>query len=285
MSALLAGAAAAAVVLALCGPPPTRPPVPVSGIEGGRAGAPPWVAEASRQLGHTGDPTRMWSLLRAAAAFAAVVGLLAWGVTGALVVLAGSAAAPRLLAPALDRRRLAERDQQLPDAMERVADALRAGARPGPALAEVAQQLPSPLGEELRRAVRGLDHGEALPSVLDRWANRPDASPAVVLAASALELGALAGGGLARAVDGVAATLRERRQLQAEVRALATQARTSAWLLAAAPIAFAVLVAGIEPGVLQVLLATPLGLACLLSGLALDAIGVAWMGRIVRSSS
>ena len=84
---------------------------------------------------------------------------------------------------------------------------------------------------------------------------------------------------MARAVDRVAATLRERRELRAEVRALATQARASAGVLAVAPLAFAALVSTIEPGVVGFLVTTPVGLACLAVGLGLDGLGALWMAR------
>src|SRR5690606_2841281 len=94
-------------------------------------------------------------------------------------------------------------------------------------------------------------------------------------------LGARAGGEVARAVDGVAASLRERREVRGELVALATQARTSAMLLVVAPLGFAGLMSTVEPGAIRFLLGTPLGLLCLAAGLALDAAGGWWMQRIV----
>jgi tight adherence protein B len=105
------------------------------------------------------------------------------------------------------------------------------------------------------------------------------------LAVTALALGGKAGGEVARALDRVAATLRERRELRAEVRALATQARASAGVLIVAPLAFAALVSTIEPAVAGFLLASPLGLACLAVGLALDGLGALWMAHIVDAAA
>jgi tight adherence protein B len=79
--------------------------------------------------------------------------------------------------------------------------------------------------------------------------------------------------------------LRERREVAGEVRALATQARTSAGVLAVAPLAFTGLVSTIEPGAVAFLVTSPLGLACLLLGLALEALGAVWMTRITRSAT
>jgi tight adherence protein B len=182
-------------------------------------------------------------------------------------------------------RRRRQRDAQLPDALDRLAAALRAGQAPGPALVAVAAEVPDPLGTELQSIARRLTGGVSLADALDAWATRPTASDDVRLAAATITLGAGAGGAVARAVDGVAATLRERGELAAEVRALATQARSSAAVLAVAPIGFSALVAMVEPAIVAFLLTTPVGLGCLAVGGALQAFGAAWMARIVRTAT
>jgi tight adherence protein B len=191
----------------------------------------------------------------------------------------------RLLDRLHPARRRARRDAQLPDALDRLAAALRAGQAIGPALVEMAPQIPAPLGTELEPIAAGLEHGASVASVLAGWATREGASADVRLVAAALTLGAEAGGEVARAVDRVAATLRERRELRGEVRALATQARASATVLAVAPLAFTGLVVTIEPGVVAFLVTTPVGLACLILGIGLEAIGAWWMARITQSAA
>ena len=91
---------------------------------------------------------------------------------------------------------------------------------------------------------------------------------------------------MARAVDRIAATLRERRELQGEVRALATQARTSA---GGAGGRSARLHGPGEPPSNRVPWRSwsrrPLGLVCLVLGLGLDALGAVWMARITRRAA
>ena len=195
------------------------------------------------------------------------------------------AAVERAIARARPGRRLARRDAQLPDALDRLAASIRAGQAVGPALVELAGSVPEPLGADLRRVAASLAHGAPVGAALAVWAHQPDASPDVRLAAAALTLGADAGGEVARAVDRVSGTLRERAELRGEVRALATQARASAAVLAVAPLAFTGLVATVQPAALGFLLATPIGLACLGLGLALEAAGATWMSRITRSAT
>jgi tight adherence protein B len=194
-----------------------------------------------------------------------------------------SAPVVRFLERARPQLRHRRRDAQLPDALDRLASAVRGGQAIGPALRELAGTVPDPLGTELRPMAMAIDQGEPVARALAGWAGRPGASPDVHLVVAALTLGAHAGGEVARAIDRVAATLRERREVQGEVHALATQARASAGVLAAAPLGFAALVSTIEPGAVVFLVTSPLGMACLVTGLGLEALGCVWMTRITRS--
>jgi tight adherence protein B len=231
---------------------------------------------------------------------AVLVGLVAASTVLAAAGLApwrSRAVAPRLrFAPSLgwgrdlvDRlvpgRRRRIRDRQLPDALDRLGSALRAGQAIGPALVHLAGEVVDPLGAELRTVGRSIEHGAPVRAALAAWAGAASASRDVRLVAAALTIGAGSGGEVARAVDGVASTLRERHEVLAEARALATQARASAGVLAAAPGAFAVLVATVEPGVVAFLLTHPVGAACLVLGVGLELVGVLWMARITRSGS
>jgi tight adherence protein B len=193
--------------------------------------------------------------------------------------------AEQLVDRALPSRRRRRRDGQLPDALDRLGASLRAGTAIGPALIELAPHVPDPLGVELQSVARSIERGGSVVGALAGWSASAGASRDVGLVAAALTVGAGTGGAVARAVDGIAATLRERHELAAEVHALATQARTSAALLVTAPVAFTLLVATVEPGVLTFLLTSPVGLACLALGIALDGAGAAWMARITRAAA
>jgi tight adherence protein B len=234
---------------------------------------------------------RVTALATAVLAAAAVVVALPTRAVGAappLPVPIDPGAVRDLALRALDRLRPARRgwrrDQQLPDALDRTAAALRSGDNVGAALERVAAATDAPLGAELRSVSRAIALGEPIAGALRAWARGRGASPDVQLVATALTIGARAGGELARAVDGVAATLRERHELRREVHALATQARASAGVLAVAPLVFTALVASIEPRAALFLVTEPMGLLCLAGGAALEVAGTVWMARITRSA-
>jgi tight adherence protein B len=196
---------------------------------------------------------------------------------------AGRRAGPPLGAGVLAwwaRRRASGRElESLPDVVDALASALRSGHAPGPALAAAASVAPAGLASHLGAAAEATGRGVPLADAVDRWAASSDLD-GVALVAAAVSVTARAGGEAGRSLASVADTLRERRALRREVRALSAQARLSATVLAVAPLAFAVVSAGIDPAGARFLLGTPLGIACLLGGAVLDAAGWVWMRRI-----
>lgn len=285
---VLAPACALAAVLALaagCRPPARRQPGLPSGSRHRPSTAPVVVERLLREAGIDRSAGEVWRGTAIGAAVAGLGGGLVGGPAVPLLVGATLLVAPRVLAPLLRRRRLRRRDGLLAGWLDHLASALRAGASPSGAVSATAASAPWPLREDLHRLEGSVRHGGGLAEGLEAWRSGADATPAVVLVASALDLGLRSGGELARSVDRMAATLRDRAEAHAEVRALATQARASATLLAAAPLGFALLLAAIEPAMVRFLLATPLGWACLTGGLALEGLGAAWMARIMASAT
>ena len=124
-------------------------------------------------------------------------------------------------------------------------------------------------------------HGAGLVEALEALAARRP-RPGVRLAVAALCLGVDTGGAQARAVDGVAATMRERLAVEAEVRALSSQARMSALVIGLAPLGFGAFAAATDPRTSEFLLHTPVGLALVCVGLLLDGAGWLWMQRLCR---
>ena len=213
------------------------------------------------------------------AAVASVVGGPVLGVVAGAVCGSG----PWALVRGRRGRAGAVSDAALPVALEAVASGLRAGSTLPLALAAAATGAGPALGAELTRVVADATH-VGLAAAADEWALRQP-RPAVRLAAAALALSAEVGGAGARALDGVALTLRQRSEAVAEVRALATQARLSALILSVAPIGFVALAGTADPRTVRFLLADPAGQVCLVLGLLLDVAGAAWMGRITRAGA
>lgn len=185
----------------------------------------------------------------------------------------------RVVDRALASRRSRQLERALPFALDDIARSLRSGGSLRMAVVEVASRASGVLGEDLARVATELDDGCALHDALVHWeARRPVRG--VRLTVAALSLATETGGASARAIDGVAATLRVNLGIAGEVKALASQARMSALVIVLAPVAFTALAASTDHRTARFLVATPIGLGCLAGGLLLDTIGWAWMRRI-----
>lgn len=239
---------------------------------------PPWLARAFARAG-VDDPQRAVTAWLGAVAIAAV---LAAATAGGRLVLAAVVAGPPVALRLSSGRLARRRTRQLPDALDAVATGLRGGLGLAAAVDGAAAVGP-PLGPELSSIGHAVRSGRPLDDALGRWrADHPD--PATSLAGAALGVAAAVGGPGARAVDGAAASLRDRLAAEAEADALATQAKASAILLTAAPLVFAALLSTLDPAAGRFLLGTPVGWICVTAGLALDVAGAAWMSALVRRS-
>ena len=233
-----------------------------------------------------GDPRALVVRWMVASAVVALLAVGRWGPTGVIIALAGSVGAAAAVVGWRRGRSGQRYAAALPVVLEACAGRLRAGASLTEALASAAGDATgsSMLDADLAALARRVDHGQPFAAAVEEWAGGR-VVPGLGLVAAALVLGAEAGGARAQALDGVAATLRDRRAVAAEVDALSSQARASAVVMMGAPVAFAALGLLSDPEVSAFLLRTPAGLGCLAVGLALDALAGIWMLRIARSAA
>ena len=229
-------------------------------------------------------PAVAWTAWLAALAVASVAALAAGGAGLAGVVVAAVVAGPALVLRTRRGRADARVEQALPGALEAVARSLRSGASLRQAVEEAgagARGGGRALAAELSRAAAEAAQGASLVGALEAVAVRRPL-PGVRLGVAALCLGAETGGAQARAVDGVAATVRERQAVAAELRALSSQARISALVIGLAPIGFGFFAAATDPRTADFMLHTPAGLILLVAGLVLDALGWLWMQHLAK---
>jgi tight adherence protein B len=191
-----------------------------------------------------------------------------------VALVAWSAAFLRRVGAGRSLRRAAS---ALPAAVSDLARSVRAGATLELALRELAPTTEGVLETELAGAVALLDRGHEIDRVLRVW-GRASHIDGVALLVAACRFSLDRSVALERALDGVAAALLDRVEVDDEVRALASQARTSAVVLVALPPVGAVLFGVLDPDFASVLLSTAAGRSCLVGGLALDATG-AWASR------
>lgn len=246
--------------------------------------APPWLAPALAAAGLDVDPAVAFTAWCVAVPVVAAAMLLVAGPALAVAATAAGVAGPFVALRARRGRGDANVEAGLPVALEAVARALRSGASLRQAVEEAAARTPGPLGHELDRVATQAARGAPLVQALEGLARRRPL-PGVRLAVAALCLGAETGGAQARAVDGVATTLRDRLAVLAEVRALSAQARVSALVISLAPLGFGAFAAATDPRTATFLFHTAAGLGLLAAGAALDGLGWLWMNRLSKVSA
>ena len=176
------------------------------------------------------------------------------------------------------RRRFGE---QLPGLMDSLASGLAAGLSLQQAVAFAAEELPVPASNAMKtldhRLALGIPFEEAISSLLDRY---PEESFGMVV--DAVNLQRRFGGDLVRMLSETGARLRERVELEQEVRAVTAQGRLSGWVLAAlVPVSAGLLLAS-NPRYIDVLFDTWIGQVLLVISLALMLAGWAVISRLVR---
>lgn len=248
-----------------------------------RGPAPPaWFIRALARSALPGSPERAW--------VAALASPLVGGLLGATVGGRGLAVIFALALPvgaaawmhATRHRAEGQMARAVAPYLESVASSLRSGASVRGAVAEACAVAPAPLRGDLQLMADELAAGSSLSSALERWSDRHP-GPEVRLAAVALALAVDAGGAAAESIDGVAATLRLRAAAAAEARALGSQARLSAAVIAVAPVVFAALTGVADRRSVRFLTGSPSGLVVLAVGLALDGLGAMWMVRLTAA--
>jgi tight adherence protein B len=178
-------------------------------------------------------------------------------------------------------RRRAAFEQQLPDVLQLITNALRSGFALPQALDAVAQQAAEPARSEFERvnfeSRVGLDLGDSLQSLSVRMQ-----SETFGWVVSALEINREVGGELAKVLAGLASTVRERQALDRQIRTLTAEGRLSSYVLLALPflVGFAALL--ISPEYFEPMRESP-GPQILIACGVLLAVGWVWMRAMIRT--
>ena len=224
-------------------------------------------------------PEVVWRSWRWATAFAAVGGVVLAGVVFALIAAVLVAGAPFAAWLVLRNRADASYDATLATALDAAARGVRSGGSLPQAIAEATGSVRGAVAGDLARVTSAVERGSAFADALAAWrAQRP--RPAVRLAVGALALATQTGGPPARVIEDVASAIRTRQQVAREAHALAAQARLSAIVVGVAPVAFMLVTCLTDARNSHMLFGTPIGVACVVTGLALDVVGALWMHRM-----
>ena len=242
-------------------------------------------------FGH--DPSRSDQLPYPAAAVAVAAILAGVGACALASLLAGPRAllaapiaavfASRALFAALAARRAAKLYAQFPDALAMIVRTIRVGTPVAEAIRVVSREAPAPTAAEFGRLSDQVSIGVALEEGLRELAAR-SGLPEYRFFATALSLQAQTGGPLSETLDSLADVVRKRVALRSRAHALASEARTSTYILAALPVATGGLLAVINPAYIGVLVTESIGNQLLAAAVLMLAVGMGVMRLIISRS-
>jgi tight adherence protein B len=177
-------------------------------------------------------------------------------------------------------KRIQRLESQLPDSIDSLARAVRAGHPLSESLRMVSEEAPDPLARELQVTVEeqryGLPFHDAMMSLGDRVAIMD-----VRILVTAILVQKEVGGNLTDILEQIAETMRARFNLRRQVRIYTAQGRMSGYTLAVLPVLVGAIIMLINPGYLNTLFVHPIGHAMLAGGVMMQFIGLLWIRKIV----
>lgn len=178
-------------------------------------------------------------------------------------------------------RRLKRLEEQLPDATDLIARALRAGHSFAGALGMLAEELADPLGSEFRIVFDEINFGVAMNTALHNMTERVPLDDLRYFVIAVL-IQRESGGNLAEILGNIGFIIRERLKLFSKVKALSAEGRLSAWILALLPFVLIGVLSVLSPGFIHVFWTDPAAEKLVGVCLGLMTLGILWMRKIVR---
>jgi len=177
--------------------------------------------------------------------------------------------------------RFAKFEEQLPDALDVVKRALKAGHPFSQSLKLVAEDMSDPVAHEFDVVFSEVNYGGDLRAALLGLLERVP-SVSVMALVTAVLVQKETGGNLAETFERITAVIRGRFRLYRRVRTLSAEGRLSAWILASVPVVLFVVVSITTPDYLPLLVKNPLGKNLIAAAIVLGVIGILWVRRIIR---
>lgn len=234
------------------------------------------------QAGHT---TPAYRLLVTSVGLG-IVGALAGWVFSRNPLLALAAAAIALSLPLLkmlrDRSQRMQRfEEQLPDAIDSMKRALRAGHPFSAAVKLVSEDMDQPVAREFELTFADINYGNDLRRAMLGLLQRMPSVTVMALVTSVL-VQKETGGNLAEILEQISKVIRSRFRFQRKVRTLSAEGRLSAWILAMVPFVLFAVMSFMSPTYLPVLLEDPTGRQLIAFAFGMGMLGILWIRRIIR---
>jgi tight adherence protein B len=198
-----------------------------------------------------------------------------------LAVAGAAATLPLLYVVRAKSKRLVRIEEQLPDALDLMGRALRAGHAFPTALKMVGDEMTEPLKNEFSIAFDEVNFGVSMQDALMNLATRVPSTDLRYFVIAVL-IQRETGGNLSELLANISGIIRERLKLLGEVRTLSAEGKLSAWILSGLPFGAALMIQLINPEFLEVLYTDPAGRKMIAEAGGMMFFGVLVMRKIIR---
>jgi len=171
--------------------------------------------------------------------------------------------------------------EQLPEALDRISQGLRAGMGLVQGLTFVAREMPDPIGTEFAVFMEEVNLGLPLRDGLNNLQQRLPLHE-LRLFGTALLVQREVGGGLAELLTKVADVIRDRFRIERQLKSLTAQNRMSAWVVSSLPPVLAAFMFAMDPSVMQEVARDSVGRTMLMTASVLEVIGILVFYRLMR---
>jgi tight adherence protein B len=200
------------------------------------------------------------------------------GIIGGLV---GGFCLPFLRVWTARRDRMMLFEEQLPDAIDSMKRAIKAGHPFGAAIKLVAEDMEDPIAREFELTFADINYGNDLRRAMLGLLQRVPSLTVMALVTSVL-VQKETGGNLAEILGQISTVVRGRFRFQRRIKTLSAEGRMSAWILALLPFVLFAAISLSSPDYLPVLLENETGRQMIMGGAVLALCGIFWIRQIIR---
>jgi tight adherence protein B len=172
-------------------------------------------------------------------------------------------------------------ERQLPEGLDLIARALKAGHAFSSGLQLVADQFDDPMGSEFGETIDEINYGVSIPDALKNLCGRVDCQDLKYFVIS-VSLQRETGGNLAEILQNIARIIRERFKFQQNLKTLSAESRFSAVILVCLPFVIIGAISFMNPHYLRVLFTEPAGKIMLGSAGIMMMTGIIIMKKILK---
>jgi tight adherence protein B len=179
------------------------------------------------------------------------------------------------------KRRFFRFQEGLPEALDMMVSALRAGHSLNAAMGLVGRECPAPVGSEFRTCFDEQNYGLEMKAALDNLIDRVPLQD-LRMVATAIMIQKESGGNLAEVLDKTAHCIREQFRLKRDVRVHTAQGRMTGIILTLLPVVLGIMIYFVNPDMMSVLWTRPLGIKLMWASGIMTVIGGLIIRRIVN---